>query len=73
MYGYCAFVHVPPLKYVVEIAIAKDTFVACSGRINTRQYLVFGKETIFANIPAGFAVLLVWTAMQQVVTRLAQE
>ncbi len=55
-----------PLKYVVGIDIAKDTFVACFGRIDTRQYLSFGKETTFANTPAGFAALLVWTAKQQV-------
>ena len=56
-----------PLKYVAGIDIAKDTFVACFGRIDTRQYLTFGKETTFANTPAGFATLLVWTAKQQVV------
>ena len=66
MYGYCAFVHGPP-KYVVGIATIKDTFVACFGRIDTRPYLTFGKETTFANTPAGFAALLVWTAKQQVV------
>ncbi|GAB2697224.1 hypothetical protein GCM10011495_36820 [Hymenobacter frigidus] len=61
-----------PLKYVVGIAIAKDTFVACSGRIDTRQYLTFGKETTFADTPVGFVALLVWTVMQQVVTGVAQ-
>ena len=62
-----------PLEYVVWIAIAKNTFVACSGRIDTRQYLTFGKETTFADTPAGFVALLVWTAMQQVVTGVAQD
>jgi transposase len=56
-----------PLKYVVGIDIAKDTFVACFGRIDPNQHLAFGKETTFANTPAGFAALLVWTTKQQVV------
>ena len=56
-----------PLKYVVGIDIAKDTFVACFGHIDTSQHLSFGKETTFANTRAGFTVLLVWTAKQQVV------
>ncbi len=55
-----------PLKYVVGIDIAKDTFVACFGRIDPNQHLSFGKETTFANTPAGFTALLVWTARQQV-------
>ncbi|WP_426061508.1 IS110 family transposase [Hymenobacter sp. B1770] len=54
-----------PLEYVVGIDIAKDTFVACVGRIDTRQHLWFGKETTFANTAAGFAALLAWTAKQQ--------
>ena len=54
-----------PLKYVVGIDIAKDTFVACFGRIETSQHLRFGKETTFANTAAGFAALLAWTAKQQ--------
>ncbi|GAA4042115.1 IS110 family transposase [Hymenobacter glaciei] len=56
-----------PLKYVVGIDIAKDSFVACFGRIDPDQRLTFGKETTFANTPAGFAALLVWTAKQQAV------
>ena len=40
---------VTPLKYVVGIDIAKDTFVACFGHIATSQHLSFGKETTFAN------------------------
>ncbi|RZL03659.1 MAG: hypothetical protein EOO62_21455 [Hymenobacter sp.] len=56
-----------PLKYVVGIDIAKDTFVACFGHIDTSQHLSFGKETTFANTLAGFTALLVWTAKQQVV------
>ena len=53
---------VAPLKYVVGIDIAKDTFVACFGHIDTSQHLSFGKETTFANTLAGFTALLVWTA-----------
>ena len=58
---------VAPLKYVVGIDIAKDTFVACFGHIDKSQHLSFGKETTFANTLAGFTALLVWTAKQQVV------
>ena len=58
---------VAPLKYVVGIDIAKDTFVACFGRIDPSQSLSFGKEITFANTAVGFAALLVWTAKQQVV------
>ena len=58
---------VAPLKYVVGIAIAKDTFVACLGRIDPSQSLSFGKEITFANTAVGFAALLVWTAKQQIV------
>jgi len=54
-----------PLKYVVGIDIAKDTFVACCGRIEMSQHLRFGKEATFDNTAAGFAALLVWTARQQ--------
>jgi transposase len=50
----------------VGIDIAKDSFVACFGHIDTSQRLSFGKETTFANTLAGFAALLVWTAKQQV-------
>ncbi len=53
-----------PLKYVVGIDIAKDTFVACFGRIEASQHLSFGKETTFANSFAGFTALLDWTAKQ---------
>jgi len=56
-----------PLKYVEGIDIAKDTFVACFGHIDPSQHLAFGKETTFANTPAGFAALLVWTTKQQAV------
>ena len=58
---------VTPLKYVVGIDIAKDTFVACFGHIDKSQHLSFGKETTFANTLAGFTALLVWTAKQQIV------
>ncbi|RTQ44595.1 IS110 family transposase, partial [Hymenobacter gummosus] len=54
-----------PLKYVVGIDIAKDTFVACFGRIEASQQLRFGKQATFANTPAGFAALLAWAAKQQ--------
>ena len=56
---------VAPLKYVVGIDIAKDTFVACFGRIEVRQHLHFGQQASFANTQAGFADLLTWTARQQ--------
>lgn len=55
----------PPLKYVVGIDIAKDTFVACFGRIDVAQHLRFHKEASFANTAAGFADLLAWTARLQ--------
>jgi transposase len=54
-----------PLKYVVGIDIAKDTFVACFGRIEVNQQLRFGKEATFDNTSAGFAALLAWTTNQQ--------
>ena len=54
-----------PLKYVVGIDIAKDTFVACFGRIDVQQQLRFGKEAIFDNTLAGFTDLLAWTSKQQ--------
>jgi transposase len=53
-----------PLKYVVGIDIAKDTFVACFGRIEPTQHLSFSKETTFANSLAGFTDLLTWTTKQ---------
>ncbi|WP_035557228.1 IS110 family transposase [Hymenobacter sp. IS2118] len=49
----------------MAIDIAKDTFVACFGRIETSQQLHFGKEATFDNTPAGFAALLAWKAKQQ--------
>ncbi|MDQ2769483.1 MAG: IS110 family transposase [Bacteroidota bacterium] len=54
-----------PLKYVVGIDIAKDTFVACFGRIEPSQQLRFGKEATFDNTLAGFGALLAWSARQQ--------
>ncbi|WP_236668993.1 IS110 family transposase [Hymenobacter rubidus] len=54
-----------PLKYVVGLNIAKDTFVACFGRIEASQQLRFGKEATFDNTSAGFAALLAWTTKQQ--------
>ena len=56
----------PPHKYVVGIDIAKDTFVACFGRLEEHQYLRLGPEKTFANARAGFADLLAWTQRQQV-------
>lgn len=53
-----------PLKYVVGIDIAKDTFVACFGRIDAGQRLDFRKEVTFANSAGGFADLLAWTSQQ---------
>ncbi len=53
-----------PLKYVVGIDIAKDTFVACFGRIEASQRLHFSKEVTFANSATGFADLLAWTSKQ---------
>jgi len=49
---------------VVGIDIAKDTFVACFGRIEPTQHLFFSKEVTFANSLAGFADLLTWTTKQ---------
>ncbi|UYZ64862.1 IS110 family RNA-guided transposase [Hymenobacter weizhouensis] len=54
-----------PLKYVVGIDIAKDTFVACFGRIEASQQLRFGKEATFDNTLAGFTALLAWTGQQR--------
>ena len=56
---------IAPLKYVVGIDIAKDTFVACFGRIEASQHLRFGKQASFANTAAGFEELPAWTARQQ--------
>ena len=55
----------PPLKYVVGIDIAKDSFVACFGRIESTQHLRFGKQATFDNTLPGFVALLAWTARQQ--------
>jgi len=55
----------PPLKYVVGIDIAKDTFVACFGQLDAQQQLRFDKQTTFDNTPAGFTSLLHWTAQLQ--------
>ena len=57
-----------PLKYVVGIDIAKDTFVACFGRIEASQQLRFGKQATFDNAPVGCAALLAWTVKQQSTT-----
>lgn len=59
--------HPPPtaplLKYVVGIDIAKDTFVACLGSLDTAQgQRFYGKPTTFANDAAGFAALRAWVA-----------
>ena len=58
----------PPLKYVVGIDIAKDTFVACFGRIESTQHLRFGKQATFDNTLPGFVALLAWSAKQQATT-----
>ena len=55
-----------PLKCVVGIDIAKDSFVACVGHSMLDQQLHFGKETTFANTASGFADLLSWVAKQHV-------
>ena len=55
-----------PLKYVVGIDIAKDSFVACLGYLKISQQLHFGKEATFDNTASGFADLLRWVAKQQV-------
>ncbi len=55
----------PPLKYVVGIDMAKDTFVACFGRLDAEQQLRFGKQATFDNTLVGFIDLLAWTARQQ--------
>jgi len=54
-----------PLKYVVGIDIAKDSFVACLGYLEASQQLHFGKEATFDNTASGFADLLQWVAKQQ--------
>ena len=54
-----------PLKYVVGIAIAKDSFVACLGYLEISQQLHFGKEATFDNTASGFADLLRWVAKHQ--------
>ena len=54
-----------PLKCIVGIDIAKDTFVACFGQSLPSQQLRFGKETTFDNTLSGFAALLSWVSRQQ--------
>lgn len=54
-----------PLKYVVGIDIAKDSFVACLGYLEVGQQLHFGKEATFDNTASGFADLLQWVAKHQ--------
>ncbi len=56
---------VVPLKYVVGIDMAKDSFVACLGYLEVSQQLHFGKEVTFDNTASGFAALLSWVAKQQ--------
>ncbi len=57
----------PPvlLKYVVGIDIAKATFAACLGSIDTTQHLRLGKVAVFANDAAGFEALQRWVAAGQ--------
>ena len=55
----------PPQKYVVGIDIAKETFVACFGRLEEHQRLCLGIEKTFANSLAGFAELRAWAQRQQ--------
>ena len=55
-----------PLKCVVGIDIAKDSFVACVGHATLSQQLHFGKETTFANSASGLAALLSWVVKQHV-------
>jgi transposase len=55
-----------PLKCVVGIDIAKDSFVACGGYSTLSQQLHFGKETTFANTESGFVALLSWAVKQHV-------
>jgi transposase len=50
----------------VGIDIAKDTFVACFGRIESTQQLHFGKQATFPNTVVGFMELLRWTTRQHV-------
>ena len=53
----------PPLKYVVGIDIAKDTFVACLGHIDAHQALHLSRKPAeFANDAAGFAACRRWVA-----------
>jgi transposase len=54
-----------PLKCVVGIANANDTFVACFGRSEASQQLRFGQEATLANTLAGFTALLACSARQQ--------
>ena len=54
-----------PLKYIVGIDIAKDSFVACLGYLEVGQQLHFGKEVTFDNTASGFTDLLRWVAKHQ--------
>ena len=51
-----------PLKYVVVIDIAKNSFVACLGYLEVSQQLHFDKEATFDNTASGFSDLLRWVA-----------
>ena len=53
-----------PLKCVVGIDIAKNSFVACVGHATLNQQLHFGKELTFANSASGFVALLSWVDKQ---------
>lgn len=55
-----------PLKCVVGIDIAKDSFVACFGQSSFSQQLHFDKEKTFDNTASGFAALLSWVTKQHV-------
>jgi transposase len=59
-----AFLSAAPLKFVVGIRIAKDSFVTCFGRIDASQRQSFRKDVTFANLAACFTDLLAWTGKQ---------
>ena len=50
---------------MVGIDIAKATFAACLGSIDTTQRLRLGKVAEFANDAVGFEVLQGWVAATQ--------
>ena len=54
-----------PLKYVMGIDSAKDSFLACLGYLEISQQLHFGKEATFDNTASGFADLIRWVAKHQ--------